>query len=76
MVEVCGLDFVVFGKVVWYSDLFIGGVGVIMFCNIIVLMELVDLLWLLLEYICGLGEKDLSLVLVLGEVVLVDLLLV
>lgn len=73
LAEACGLDLVALGKVVRHSDSFTGGAGAIMFRNTTAPMEPADPLRPLLEHTRGLGEKDLSLALALGEVVSVDL---
>lgn len=73
LAEACGLDLVALGKVVRHSDSFTGGAGAIIFRNTTAPMEPDDLLRPRLEHTRGLGEKDLSLALALGETVSVDL---
>ncbi|OSC39002.1 NAD(P)-dependent oxidoreductase [Mycobacterium decipiens] len=73
LAEACGLDLVALGKVVRHSDSLTGGPGAIMFRNTTAPMQPDDPLRPRLEHTRGLGEKDLSLALALGEAASVDL---
>jgi 3-hydroxyisobutyrate dehydrogenase-like beta-hydroxyacid dehydrogenase len=73
LAEQCGLDLVKLGKVVRHSDALTGGPGAIMFRNTTAPMAPDDPLRPRLEHTRGLGEKDLSLALALGEAVSVEL---
>ncbi|KLO26811.1 NAD(P)-dependent oxidoreductase [Mycobacterium haemophilum] len=73
LAERCGLDIVALGKVVRHTDALTGGAGAIMFRDTTAPMEPGDPLRPMLEHTRGLGEKDLSLALALGEAVSVEL---
>lgn len=73
LAERCGLDIVALGKVVRHTDALTGGAGAIMFRDTTAPMEPGDPLRPMLEHTCDLGEKDLSLVLALGDAVSVEL---
>jgi 3-hydroxyisobutyrate dehydrogenase-like beta-hydroxyacid dehydrogenase len=73
LAEQCGLDIVKLGKVVRHTDAVTSGAGAIMFRNTTAPMAPDDPLRPRLEHTRGLGEKDLSLALALGEAVSVEL---
>ena len=73
LAEACGLDLVALGKVVRHTDALTSGAGAIMFRNTTAAMKPDDPVRPLLEHTRGLGEKDLSLALALGEAVSVEL---
>jgi 3-hydroxyisobutyrate dehydrogenase-like beta-hydroxyacid dehydrogenase len=73
LAEQCGLDIVKLGKVVRHTDALTSGAGAIMFRNTTAPMAPDDPLRPRLEHTRGLGEKDLSLALALGEAVSVEL---
>ncbi|WP_421844025.1 NAD(P)-dependent oxidoreductase [Mycobacterium sp.] len=73
LAEACGLDLVALGKVVRHTDALTGGPGAIMFRDTTAVMKADDPVRPLLEHTRGLGEKDLSLALALGEAVSVEL---
>ncbi|OBJ48500.1 NAD(P)-dependent oxidoreductase [Mycobacterium sp. 1423905.2] len=73
LAEASGLSLRALAKVVRHSDALTGGPSAIMFRNTSAALEPDDPLRPMMEHTRGLGEKDLSLALALGEAVSVDL---
>jgi 3-hydroxyisobutyrate dehydrogenase-like beta-hydroxyacid dehydrogenase len=73
LAEQCGLNLQDLGKVVRHSDAITGGAGSIMFRDTMAPLQPGDFLYEPFLRTRGLGEKDLSLALALGEAVSVDL---
>ncbi|OBK48475.1 NAD(P)-dependent oxidoreductase [Mycobacterium kubicae] len=73
LAEASGLSLRALAKVVRHSDALTGGPSAIMFRNTTAPMQPDDPLRPMLEHTRGLGEKDLSLALALGDAVSVDL---
>ena len=73
LAEACGLDLQELGKVVRHTDAITGGAGAIMFRDNMAPLQPDHFLYQPFLHTRGLGEKDLSLALALGEAYSVDL---
>ncbi|ATA27714.1 3-hydroxyisobutyrate dehydrogenase [Mycobacterium lepraemurium] len=73
LAEAAGLDLQALGRVVRHTDALTGGPGAIMLRDNMKDLEPDNFLYQPFLHTCGLGEKDLSLALALGEAVSVDL---
>ena len=73
LAEAAGLDLQALGRVVRHTDALTGGPGAIMVRDDMKDLEPDNFLYQPFLHTCGLGEKDLSLALALGEAVSVDL---
>ena len=73
LAEACGLDLQALGRVVRHTDALTGGPGAIMVREDMKPLEPENFLYQPFLHTRGLGEKDLSLALALGDAVSVDL---